>query len=134
MPANATDRLPRERSAYSPIAWERRKQPRLKLSWPVLVFHLTGDRVIETRTHDLCSTGFYFLCPTALEVSTVLGCILSLPAHDTTRKGRCLPLHCRVRIVRVDHDARNGLAGIACCIEDYHFVPPAEDAAGPPHW
>lgn len=102
---------------------ERRKQPRAKVCWPVRLFRMSSDTVIESITRNLSSVGFYCLSPVPLDFSEAVLCILSLPAHDPRSKRRELPLHCQVRVVRVDTEAQQGLTGIACRIEDYHFPP-----------
>ena len=137
MPETAAGYLPPDRgSADQPAAsgrnWERRRQPRLKLGWPVRLFHLSRNLVIESTTRNLSSSGFYCLSPVSLEPSDLVECVLSLPAHDLGSQERRLPLHCKVRILRVEHEAQDGLAGIACRIEDYHFGLPAGPRQGPP--
>lgn len=102
---------------------ERRKQPRAKLCWPVRLFRMNSDTVIESNTRNLSSFGFYCLSPIPLDLSEAVLCILSLPAHDPRNKRRELPLHCKVQVVRVDPEVQQGLTGIACRIEDYHFAP-----------
>jgi len=54
-------------------------------------------------------------------------CILSLPVHELHCRKSELPLHCKVKVVRVDPEAQPGMTGIACRIENYYF--PTTDGA-----
>ena len=128
MPAKGAEFLPpvvgaRDQALQSVAELERRKQPRAKLCWPVRMFRMNSDTVIESTTRNLSSFGFYCLSPIPLDLSEAVLCILNLPAHDPRSNRRELPLHCKVRIVRVDPGVHQGLVGIACRIEDYHFPP-----------
>ncbi len=99
---------------------ERRKRQRTHLHWPVRLFRNSGEGVVETTTRNLSSDGFY--CTTTVEftLGEPMHCILRLPAHDPG--GQMLSLQCRVHVVRVDPANGDGLYGLACRIEDYHFV------------
>lgn len=115
--------------AFRPgVERERRKQSRASLSWPVRLFRLNSEAIVETTTRDISSLGFYFLSPVMLDVSEAALCILILPVHDPRCRKSELPLHCKIRVVRVDPEARPGMTGIACRIENYSF-PPTDGAA-----
>lgn len=105
---------------YSTLERERRRWPRAPLSWRVQLFSST-EKVVESMTRDLSSDGFYCLSPVPFPISERLVCILSMPAHDPHSKHRDLPLHCRVRVVRIDAGGEEGMVGIACRIEDYQI-------------
>jgi len=75
--------------------------------------------VIETVTQDLSSEGFYCLANAPFIPGEIHSCTLSVPAYHPRDLTRVVPVQCRVRIVRVEALAENGLFGIGCRIEDY---------------
>jgi hypothetical protein len=105
---------------------ERRRRPRTRVHWPVILF---GDRVnetIETSTQNLSSCGFYCLSRRSLVAGEFLFCRLHVPSHEAPRRKSFRILECRVRVTRAEPAPTEGLFGIACRIEDYRFLPPRE--------
>jgi len=103
---------------------DRRRRARWQVQWPVM-FPGAPSTAIETVTRDLSSDGFYCLAATPFVPGESCFCILSVPANDPKDLTRMTPLHCRVRVIRVD--VEDGLFGVACRIEDYQVQPsPAE--------
>ena len=101
---------------------ERRSRVRTQVHWPVLLFRSEPPEAVETLTQDLSSGGFYCLSRVPLIPGELLACTLKVPAHDPSGRELARQLDCRVRVIRVDPDSAEGLFGIACRIEDYHFA------------
>jgi hypothetical protein len=99
----------------------RRKRPRTRVHWPVVLMPDRNPGSIETLTQDLSSSGFYCLCPQALTVGESLLCTLKVPAYDPGGGDRIIALECRVVVMRSE-PKENGAFGIACRVEDYHLL------------
>jgi PilZ domain-containing protein len=108
---------------------DRRKRARLQVHWPLLI-RGANSGLIETATQDLSSDGFYCFAASPLVPGEIRECTLRVPAHDPSDDTRTLPVHCRVRVVRVETVAESGLYGVGCRIEDYHFPDFAAPVAG----
>lgn len=104
---------------------DRRRRARWQVQWPVM-FPGEPGTVIETVTRDLSSDGFFCMTGTPFVPGEICFCILSVPANDPKNLTRMTPLHCRVRVIRVD--VEDGLFGVACRIEDYQVQPSPADA------
>ncbi len=100
---------------------ERRRRARTQVHWPVLLLRDRGSAAIETITRNLSSSGFYCLSPAPLAPGESLLCTLKLPAYDPKGQEETLGLECRVLVIRAEA-AQGGLFGLACRIEDYHFM------------
>ncbi len=59
---------------------------------------------------------------TAFIPGEIRECTLSVPTHHSPGDNRMVPVHCRVRIVRVEALSERGLYGVGCRIEDYRFL------------
>lgn len=57
-------------------------------------------------------------------------CSLKLPAHHPHGVEQAVSLECRVRVIRVEAPDVDGLYGIGCLIEDYHFLHAANAMSG----
>jgi hypothetical protein len=106
----------------APHSSERRKRARTRLHWPVLLFRSHAADAIESLTRDLSSEGFYCLAKMPFTVGESLICTLKVPTHDPNGKHLERSLECKVRVMRVEPQAEEGMFGIACWIEDYHFA------------
>jgi hypothetical protein len=108
---------------------DRRRKPRTRLHWPVVLFRAQGAEAIESLTRDLSSCGFSFSAPLLFRIGEILNCSMKIPTHDPN--GRLLErnLECRVRVVRARSEEEGGFE-VACLIEDYHFAPHVSDIAG----
>jgi len=111
-----------------PVAVERRKRPRTRLHWPVVLFRSHVGNAIESETRDLSSNGFYCLANVAFTPGESLICNIKLPTHDPKGKHLERHLECRVRVVRVEVQDASAMFGVACLIEDYHFARVTESA------
>ena len=108
---------------------ERRKRPRTRLHWPVLMFRdWPGSDTVESVTSDLSSDGFYCLTRIQFIEGERLVCSIRMPTHDPHGKHLERTLECTVSVVRVVPQESADSFGVACRIEDYHLsdIPPGE--------
>lgn len=103
------------------LTWNRRRRTRLRVQWR-LRFHVDKQTALETVTQDLSSEGFYCVIGFRFVPGEAQDCVLHVPARDPNDLGRSVAVPCRVRIVRVEGLAETGLYGVACHVENYHFV------------
>ena len=101
---------------------ERRKRARNDLHWSVLLFRSEPAGVVESLTRDLSSSGFYCVTDVAFTPGERIVCSLKIPTHDPTGKHLLRRLECKVRVMRVEPKGSDGPFGLACQIEDYHFM------------
>ncbi len=113
--------MTRPGNAHRSLAYDRRKRVRMSVRWSVLFFRDQVSEAVESVTENLSSSGFYCLSRTPLAPGESAICALSAPAHDPLCKEHTLRLECRVRVVRTESAATEGLYGIACQIDDYHL-------------
>jgi hypothetical protein len=99
---------------------ERRRRARTNLHWPVLFRYHRADPVASV-TENLSSHGFYCLSQTPFTSGELLLCWLTVPTHDPSAAKGTMQVECNVRVVRSEATSEEGLFGIACRIEDYHF-------------
>ena len=128
MPANQLDRsvvyngldLPAEPD--QPLAAERRKRARNRLHCSVLLFRNRTPDAVEGLTRDLSSSGFYCVTGDGFTPGERVNCALKIPTHDPNGKYLERRLQCKVLIMRVEPQFAEGTYGLACQIEDYHFI------------
>ena len=101
---------------------ERRMRFRTRLHWEVRFFHPGLLNILETVTQNLSSGGFYCLAETPLVPGELMTCSLKLPAHHPSGGEQAVSLECKVRVIRVEARDADGLYGMGCRIEDYHFL------------
>jgi PilZ domain len=102
---------------------ERRKRPRTRVHWQVLLFRNQVAEAITSTTVDLSSSGFYCIAAVPFVPGEVLICALKIPSHDPNGKHLERNLECKVRVIRVQSEAAdNSSFGVACLIEDYRFT------------
>jgi PilZ domain-containing protein len=70
-------------------------------------------------THNLSSTGCYFLLSRELPLGTLIDLEIEIPALQPIPRG--VKVYCRAKVVRVDATSQPGKIGIACMIEEYRF-------------
>lgn len=109
------------RSATGPVP-DRRKRPRIRVHWPVILFRSQVAAAIQSMTQDLSSSGFYCLTSVPLIPGEMLISALKVPFHDPNGKHLERSLECTVRVVRVEPIDSEGTFGVGCHIEDYHFA------------
>jgi PilZ domain len=101
---------------------ERRRRARTKVHWPVLLFRNHSAEAVESTTQNLSSSGFYCMANVSFAAGEILTCTLKVPTHDPNGRNLERSLECKVRVMRVEPPAANGLFGVAFRIEDYHFA------------
>jgi hypothetical protein len=129
MPAKQLDCLPNYAGLNLPgefpgtaIRSDRRNRVRAQVHWPVVFVRDDGSDAVETTTQNLTSEGFYCLSSSSFIWGEQLTCCIKLPAHDPAGREQVLWLECRIRVARVDPPNAEGVFGVACQIEDYHFA------------
>lgn len=108
---------------------ERRRRTRNHLHWSVLLFRNQAAEAVESLTRDLSSIGFYCVTDVAFTPGERLVCALRIPTHDPNGKHLERRLECKVRVMRVEPQGADGTFGLACQIEDYHFIQIGPDKA-----
>jgi hypothetical protein len=101
---------------------ERRRRARNHLHWSILLFRDHAVDAVESLTRNLSSGGFYCVAGVAFTPGERLICTLKIPTHDPNGKHLEQRLECKVRVVRVEPQGTEGTFGLACQIEDYHFI------------
>jgi hypothetical protein len=101
---------------------ERRKRARTHVHWPVLLIRMATLEAVESITQDLSIDGFYCISQVPFTPGEALTCALQVPTHDPSGKELDRRLECKVRVLRTDPGVGEGMFGIACRIEDYHFA------------
>jgi hypothetical protein len=108
---------------------ERRRRTRNHLHWSVLLFRNQAADAVESLTRDLSSIGFYCVTVVAFTLGERVICALRIPTHDPNGKHLERRLECKVRVMRVEPQGADGTFGLACQIEDYHFIQIGPDKA-----
>lgn len=99
---------------------DRRRQPRIDLALPVVLFRSKDGIRVETHTKDLSSDSFYCVLDRPFSPGEQLDCEIEIPGDDRgsiQEPGLCL--ECQVRVVRVVTAGTQKGFGIAFQLEDY---------------
>jgi hypothetical protein len=100
---------------------DRRRKPRIPLSWTI---HLTrqGDtRTIEAVTKNISSGGVYCVAQEPFVVGEIVRCVFPIPTFNPDWSDQHISLDYRARVVRVEL-AGGGQYGIALHVEDYRVL------------
>ena len=101
---------------------ERRNYVRARLSLPLLVQRIAGQRDIATlplETRDISSSGVFFLCPRHIDPGTPVELEVQLVNRPY---GRGTVHMCAVaHVVRADEDPTNGMFGLAVAFDDITY-------------
>src|SRR5579862_348276 len=101
---------------------DRRRHPRLRLSYVLRLFRPEHSARIETQTEDLSSDGFYCISTQAILPHEMVECELLIPAEPAgDARESDLVLRCRAQVVRVVPDPLARTFGVACRLEAYTF-------------
>jgi hypothetical protein len=96
---------------------ERRLSRRLSLRWRVKLSS-PAIGILETRTENLSSRGFYCFLETPLVPGEVITCAITIPNYTTAdREG--LAILCQAEVIRVEALGPNPGFGVACRILDF---------------
>jgi PilZ domain-containing protein len=107
---------------------ERRKNARLNLKLPALLFWPDSDNAVRSETVNISSDGLYCIAQEPFAPGDRLRCLITLggPFHSAQD---CLYLEARIEVVRILADNAVPGFGLGCRIKDYHVVS-REAAAG----
>lgn len=109
-------------SAAPRRALDRRKRPRLKVRWPLMLYREPPGLVLQAETEDVSSSGIYFLSPTPFVCGEALTGNLMIPTHDPSRSQQKWVLECQLRIARAEAISERGGFGIGCHIEEFRLL------------
>jgi len=99
---------------------ERRRHPRLRLSYLLRLFRPGNSTGIETTTEDLSCDGFYCISDHPVQPHERIECELLIPSEQLGESTEPdLVLRCRAEVVRVVPDRLAPRFGVACRLEDY---------------
>src|SRR5579871_1053031 len=99
---------------------ERRRHPRLRLSYLLRLFRPGNTAGIETTTQDLSCGGFYCISDHPVQPHEQIECELLIPSEQLGESSEPdLVLRCRAEVVRVVEDRLAPRFGVACRLEDY---------------
>lgn len=96
---------------------ERRLCRRLSLHWR-LRLSSTAIGIVETRTENLSSRGFYCLLETPLVPGDVVTCDITIPNYNAPDRG-ISSIACQAEVVRVEAVGTDSNFGVACRILDF---------------
>ena len=94
---------------------DRRRRPRLRLSWGGQLCRGEGHAAIRTETDNLSSKGFYCTSQEPFSPGDRLTCELFIPGTTASKPG--LVLNRAVKVVRVEIRGLEPGFGIACQFE-----------------
>jgi hypothetical protein len=104
----------------STAVMERRRHPRLRLSYLLRLFRPGQSAKIETTTEDLSCDGFYCISDHPVQPHERIECELLIPSEQLGESSEPdLVLRCRAEVVRVVPDRLAPRFGVACRLEDY---------------
>lgn len=95
---------------------ERRRRPRLPLSYLLRLFRPGQPVGIEIKTEDLSCDGFYCMSDRPVPLHERIECELLIPGEAAESD---LVLRCRAEVVRVTKNPFEQKFGVACRLEAY---------------
>jgi hypothetical protein len=99
---------------------DRRRHPRVRLSYLLRLFRSGHSAGIETQTEDLSCDGFYCISDRPILPNERIECELLIPGERAGDPWDSdLVLRCRAEVVRVVSDPRDPTFGVACRLEGY---------------
>ena len=118
-----THRRPSGAAGVATRAEERRAYVRVRLSLPLRVQRVAGQRNANTRalqTLDISSSGVYFLSPDRIEPGTPIE--LELVVVDRPLGPGSVRMRTEAHVVRADDAAKPGWHGVAAAFDDIRFL------------
>jgi hypothetical protein len=91
----------------------------MALRCPLRLRRPDGSGVVETRTENLSSDGFFCVSKERFEPGQRLECVLLLPAAPPGVPAPGVPLFCHVEVSRLEVMAGDGGFGLGCRITDF---------------
>ena len=108
------------RNELPTLAADRRRHPRVRLSYLLRLFQHGHSAGIETQTEDLSCGGFYCILDHPVLPNEKIECELLIPGElPGDPWDSDLVLRCRAEVVRVDPDPLASTFGVACRLEAY---------------
>jgi hypothetical protein len=99
---------------------DRRRHPRVRLSYLLRLFRPGHSAGIETQTEDLSCDGFYCISEHPILPKERIECELLIPGEQADDPWQSdLVLRCRAEVVRVVPDPAGPTFGVACRLEGY---------------
>lgn len=103
---------------------DRRRRPRLRLTYPLRLYRHGETFRVETRTEDISCEGFFCVVGRKYSVGEILECELVIPSDELGQSfGHDMVLRCRAEVVRVAPQADRAAFGLACRLADYTIGP-----------
>ena len=103
---------------------DRRRHPRLRLSYLLRLFRPGDSAGIETTTEDLSCDGFYYSSVDPVLPGERIECELLIPGEQLSEPSKPdLVLRCWAEVVRVVPDQLARRFGVACRFENYAVNP-----------
>jgi hypothetical protein len=125
---NAVPYVGAEPRAYPAMQAEggpnRRRHPRVRLSYLLRLFRPGHSTGIETKTEDLSCDGFYCISDHPVQLREKIECELLIPGEQVGDPWESdLVLRCRAEVVRLVPDPLVPKFGVACRLEGYTVNP-----------
>ena len=99
---------------------DRRRQARVELTLPVVIFRSGEANKVETQTRNVSCDSFYCVSETPFSPGEHLECEITLPGDDRGSVPEPdLCLECRVEVVRVVANGVQKGFGVAFRVEDF---------------
>jgi hypothetical protein len=108
-----------EMGQHDRVIVERRKDARLELRVPVLLFGAESENPVRSETVNISKTGFYCSTKEPFAPGDRLRCLLSISAPCDSTESE-LYLDAEVEVIRVRVDTSG--FGLGCRIGEYHIV------------
>ena len=101
-------------------ALDRRRRPRLRLAYPLLISRPGEVFRTETKTEDISCEGFFCVTDRVYAPRETLECELVIPSQEPRQAvEHNMILRCRAEVVRVVRQANTMVFGVACRLADY---------------
>jgi len=99
---------------------DRRRRPRLRLTYPLRLYRPGEASRIETRTEDISCEGFFCITDRLFFPREFLECELVILCAELRQPlERDMVLRCRAEVVRVVSRADDTAFGVACRLAEY---------------
>ena len=105
------------------VTSERRKQARLSLRLPVLLFRTEFEPPTWSETLNISKDGFYCTIPKPVAPGERLRCLVALPAHGNGSPGIELCLDGQIEVVRIVTSVGKAGFEIGCRLWQYRLIP-----------
>lgn len=108
---------------------DRRRRPRLMLTYPVRLFRVGYQSRVETKTENISCEGFFCVTESLFSPREKLECELMLTSETDRLVDEAIIIRCHAEVVRVERLDQDSTFGLACRIADYTVEFPFLDQA-----